>query len=530
MDRDRKANTRCTWFTQIGYVHGIEEFSLIVKGLHKYIGSSSPLVDVASSLEVLFLHPGVVSLTGGDAQGVPQVAELGGLLKEVTDKSIRPTEEFEGQNKSIKSRVRSALLIWDTFAFDRVMDVSARVLLRLSPHASLYPSHLPYLFLKQMRNLPWKHKMLNMSTREQCQYSLFAEVLSGGKKAEYFERLRWECPLRYDEGLSIFAGLPSTLKKWSVVSGSRDSENDASSIFEKAIMLGSTLPRSTEVDTQGLSNYPAVSDVVGAASFTCSTLAENFGKVICEVFDRMPIISAKLSVRVTGADKARKVGASSISEIGPRESNHAGGLALEDSGSSVSSIFEKVIMLGVWLSRFGGRCLFDFGASNLVGSVFSNSCWESGSRDSEDGASSILEQAILLGVFSRISGTVPLPLWSDVVGAASFTCSTLAENFGKVFCEVFDRMPIISAKLSVRVTGADKAGKVGASSISEIGPRGLWGAQLLRKRAPLRFLRSAFVALLRFLKLRRVQIFIGAGIKFQSTLESPPVEASFLHF
>ncbi|CAN6568080.1 unnamed protein product [Malus baccata var. baccata] len=116
-------------------------------------------------------------------------------------------------------------------------------------------------------------------------------------------------------------------------------------------------------------------------------------------------------------------------------------------------------MLGVWLSRFGGRCLFDFGASNLVGSVFSN---------------------------------------SDVVGAASFTCSTLAENFGKVICdthelllrvgsgwlnsnthvlstspEVFDRMPIISAKLSVRVTDADKAGKVGASSISEIGPRGL---------------------------------------------------------
>ncbi|KAM1453773.1 hypothetical protein ACFXTO_003360 [Malus domestica] len=88
-------------------------------------------------------------------------------------------------------------------------------------------------------------------------------------------------------------------------------------------------------------------------------------------------------------------------------------------------------MLGVWLSRFGGRCLFDFGASNLVGSVFSN---------------------------------------SDVVGAASFTCSTLVENFGKVICEVFDRMPIISAKLSVRVTGADKAGKVGAFSISEIGP------------------------------------------------------------
>ncbi|KAM2093527.1 hypothetical protein ACFX1R_017593 [Malus domestica] len=152
------------------------------------------------------------------------------------------------------------------------------------------------------------------------------------------------------------------------------------------------------------------------------------------------------------------------------------GSGSRDSGSSVTSLFEKVIMLGVWLSRFGGRCLFDFGASNLVGSVFSNSCWESGSRDSEDDASSILEQAILLVVFSRVSGTVPLPLWiliCDVVGAASFTCSILAENFGKVICEVFDRMPIISAKLSVRVTGTDKAGKVGASSISEIGPRGL---------------------------------------------------------
>ena len=132
---------------------------------------------------------------------------------------------------------------------------------------------------------------------------------------------------------------------------------------------------------------------------------------------------------------------------------------------------------------------------------------------------------------------------SDVVGAASFTCSTLAENFGKVICgthelllrvgsgwlnskihvfstspEVFDRMPIISAKLSVRVTGADKAGKgwksrclfdfwdrpswslgsptfekASASSIFEIGLRGFWAAQLLRKQTPLRFLRSTLV-------------------------------------
>ncbi|CAN6721148.1 unnamed protein product [Malus baccata var. baccata] len=42
--RDNRENTRCTWFTQIGYVHGVEEFSLIVKGLHKYIGSSSHLM------------------------------------------------------------------------------------------------------------------------------------------------------------------------------------------------------------------------------------------------------------------------------------------------------------------------------------------------------------------------------------------------------------------------------------------------------------------------------------------------------
>ncbi|KAM0989254.1 hypothetical protein ACFX2A_013334 [Malus domestica] len=138
-------------------------------------------VDVASSLEVLFLHPWVVSVTGGDAQGVPQVAGLGDLLKEVTDKSIRPTEEFEGQNKSIKSRVRSTLLIWDTFAFDRVVDVSARVLLLLSPHASLYPSHLPYLFLRQMRYLPWKHKMLKMSTQEQCQVRTRLKEKTGKK-------------------------------------------------------------------------------------------------------------------------------------------------------------------------------------------------------------------------------------------------------------------------------------------------------------------------------------------------------------
>ncbi|KAM2872818.1 hypothetical protein FF1_020284 [Malus domestica] len=171
MDRDREANTRCTWFTQIVYVHEVEEFSLIVKGLHRYIGSSSPLVNVASSLEVFFLHPGVVSLTDGDAQGVPQVSERGDMPKEVTKKSIMSTQEFEGQNKSIKSRVRLTLMIWDTFDVDKVINELARVLLRLSPHATLYPSHLPYLFLRQMWYLFWKHKMLKMSTREQYHVS-----------------------------------------------------------------------------------------------------------------------------------------------------------------------------------------------------------------------------------------------------------------------------------------------------------------------------------------------------------------------
>ncbi|KAM1072329.1 hypothetical protein TB1_016835 [Malus domestica] len=95
--------------------------------------------------------------------------------------SIRSTQEFEGQNKSIKLRVRSTLMIWDTFAVDKVIDESARVLLRLSSHASLYPSHLPYLFLRQMWYLFWKHKMLKMSTREQCQVRIRPKEKTGKK-------------------------------------------------------------------------------------------------------------------------------------------------------------------------------------------------------------------------------------------------------------------------------------------------------------------------------------------------------------
>ncbi|CAN6688118.1 unnamed protein product [Malus baccata var. baccata] len=134
------------------------------------------------------------------------------------------------------------------------------------------------------------------------------------------------------------------------------------------------------------------------------------------------------------------------------------GSGSRDSESGVSSIFEKVIMLGVWLSRFGGRCLFDFGANNLVGNVFLNVSKERCSRSCK---------LHVLNFGKVICGTHELLLRVGSGGLSSkiHVLSTSPE--------VFDRMPIISVKLSVRVTGADKAGKVGASSISEIGPRGL---------------------------------------------------------
>ncbi|KAM1004538.1 hypothetical protein ACFX2C_004726 [Malus domestica] len=72
-------------------------------------------------------------------------------------------------------------MIWDTFGVDKVVDVSVRVLLLLSPHAFLYPSYLPYLFLRQLWYLLWKHKMLKISTREQCQVRLRPKEKTGEK-------------------------------------------------------------------------------------------------------------------------------------------------------------------------------------------------------------------------------------------------------------------------------------------------------------------------------------------------------------
>ncbi|KAM1305452.1 hypothetical protein ACFX2F_022991 [Malus domestica] len=121
------------------------------------------------------------------------------------------------------------------------------------------------------------------------------------------------------------------------------------------------------------------------------------------------------------------------------------GSGSRDSESGVSSIFEKVIMLGVWLSRFGGRCLFNFGASNLVGSVFSNV--------SKGWACLLVYLATKHR--ERCSGSCKLHV--------SQLCQRTLAKLSVVpmsYCCVWE-------------VGADKAGKVGASSISEIGPRGL---------------------------------------------------------
>ncbi|KAM1444624.1 hypothetical protein ACFX2I_040752 [Malus domestica] len=149
-----------------------------------------------------------------------------------------------------------------------------------------------------MRYLPWKHKMLKMSTREQCQ---------------------WELP--------------------------------ASHVL---------------------------------------TLSEHFEKVVCGIW-KADVACEDYRQALSKEIQLLKLGKWCLFDF--RTSNPVGDLALEirrtmplrflrkqscwgsgsrDSESGVSSIFEKVIMLRVWLSRFGGRCLFDFGASNLVGSVFSN--------------------------------------------------------------------------------------------------------------------------------------------------------------
>ncbi|KAM1846108.1 hypothetical protein ACFX13_020320 [Malus domestica] len=66
---------------------------------------------VASSLEVLFLHPWVVSLTDEDAQGVPQVTELGDLSKKVTDKVSSQTSKQATQDRRFDFGFRLIVLL-----------------------------------------------------------------------------------------------------------------------------------------------------------------------------------------------------------------------------------------------------------------------------------------------------------------------------------------------------------------------------------------------------------------------------------
>ncbi|KAM1090261.1 hypothetical protein ACFX19_018124 [Malus domestica] len=66
--------------------------------------------------------------------------------------------------------------------------------------------------------LLWKHKMLKMSTREQCQISFIQGNLA--------LKVQRAVPLRFSNKQSCRG------------SSSRDSENGASSIFEKEILLG----------------------------------------------------------------------------------------------------------------------------------------------------------------------------------------------------------------------------------------------------------------------------------------------------
>ncbi|KAM1944448.1 hypothetical protein ACFX15_012664 [Malus domestica] len=143
-------------------------------------------------------------------------------------------------------------------------------------------------------------------------------------------------------------------------------------------------------------------------------------------------------------------------------------------------------MLGVWLSRFGGQCLFDLEASNLVRSVFSNVSKRLGLFASLPchGAQRLTHRDF--PIIQQWSCSFTLVGNNMVARPSKFMCLNFVSAVSLLFfypsCnihvfssspEIFHRMPIISAKLSVHVTGADKAEKVGASSISEISPRGL---------------------------------------------------------
>ncbi|CAN6702458.1 unnamed protein product [Malus baccata var. baccata] len=213
-----------------------------------------------------------------------------------------------------------------------------------------------------MRYLPWKHKMLKMSTREQCQVS---NQVRGSRQSVSGWKLdsNIACLQRYYRGerkLNISKGFVGSLPvRWGW----------------RSTYIGVSLTTSSNWE------LPA-SHVL--------TLSEHFEKMVCGIW-KADVACEDYRQALSKEIRFLKLGKWCL--FGFQTSNPVGDRALEirrtmplrflrkqscwgsgsrDSESGVSSIFEKVIMLGVWLSRFGGRCLFDFGASNLVGSVFSN--------------------------------------------------------------------------------------------------------------------------------------------------------------
>ncbi|KAM2409067.1 hypothetical protein ACFX1X_028018 [Malus domestica] len=79
------------------------------------------------------------------------------------------------------------------------------------------------MFLRQMWYLLWKHKMLKMSTQEQCQ--------------RYYREER-KLSISKDSAKSALSDMKKN-KLYPRKSGSRNSESGAFSVFEQAIMSGS---------------------------------------------------------------------------------------------------------------------------------------------------------------------------------------------------------------------------------------------------------------------------------------------------
>ncbi|KAM1677653.1 hypothetical protein ACFXTN_034449 [Malus domestica] len=117
---------------------------------------------------------------------------------------------------------------------------------------------------------------------------------------------------------------------------------------------------------------------MGAASFTCF-------KFVKALLKKWYVVSGKLMLRVMIADKLyqgnlalevqramplRFLNKQSCRGSGSRDSESRASSIFEKAimlgvwllrfGEWCLSIFEKVILLEVWLSRFGGRCFFNF--------------------------------------------------------------------------------------------------------------------------------------------------------------------------